>query len=120
MERSEYENISYTNMEYPFQLLWSLKYHTYMHSQVSIDIHRVDYPSKRFEVVHNSPSTRYNPHIHVQTNVDEIIQISLVVSPSPSVDRWEGEVWDMFSVYLINHLDLCHILTDYGFEGHPS
>jgi NADH dehydrogenase (ubiquinone) Fe-S protein 3 len=25
----------------------------------------------------------------------------------------------MFGVYFSNHLDLHHILTNYGFEGHP-
>ena len=122
MERSEHENISYTNTDYPFQLLWSPKYHTYTRSQVSIDIRGVDYPSRkrRFEVVHNSPSTRYNPRIRVQTSVDEITRISPVVSPSPSAGRWEREVWDTSGVYLINHPDLRRVLTDYGFEGHPS
>eukprot|EP01018_Ginkgo_biloba_P003204 Gb_21031 [translate_table: standard] len=93
-----------------------------MRSQVSIDIRGVDYPSqkRRFEVVHNSPSTRYNPHIRVQTSVEEITRISLIVSPSPSVGRWEREVWDTSGVHLINHPDLRRVLTDYGFEGHPS
>nr|YP_001661408.1 NADH dehydrogenase subunit 9 [Cycas taitungensis]QXE43867.1 NADH dehydrogenase subunit 9 [Cycas revoluta]BAF98410.1 NADH dehydrogenase subunit 9 [Cycas taitungensis] len=121
MERSEHENRSYTNTDYPFQLLWFPKSHTYTRSQVSIDIRGVDYPSRkrRFEVVHNSPSTRYNPRIRVRTSVDEITRISPVVSPFPSAGRWEREVWDMSGVYSINHPDLRRILTDYGFEGHP-
>ncbi len=28
-------------------------------------------------------------------------------------------MWDMFGVYFSNHLDLCRILTNYNFEGHP-
>uniref|UniRef100_A0A0N7ASB2 NADH dehydrogenase [ubiquinone] iron-sulfur protein 3 n=1 Tax=Gnetum gnemon TaxID=3382 RepID=A0A0N7ASB2_GNEGN len=121
MERSEHENRSYTDTDYPFQLLWFLKYHTYTRSQVLIDICGVDYPSRkrRFEVVYNSPSTRYNPRIRVQTSVDEITRISSVVSLFPSAGWWEREVWDMFGVYFINHPDLRRILTDYGFEGHP-
>nr|QXE43863.1 NADH dehydrogenase subunit 9 [Cunninghamia lanceolata]BDG69829.1 NADH dehydrogenase subunit 9 [Cunninghamia lanceolata var. konishii] len=121
MERSEHENVSYTETDYPFQLPWFPKSHTHTRSQVLIDIRGVDYPSRRrrFEAVHNSPSTRYNPRIRVQTSVDEITRISPVVSPFPSAGRWEREVWDMSGVYSINHPDLRRILTDHGFEGHP-
>nr|GEW03705.1 NADH dehydrogenase subunit 9, mitochondrial [Tanacetum cinerariifolium] len=72
-----------------------------------------------FEVVYNLLSTRYNSRIRVQTSVDEVTRISPVVSPFPSAGRWEREVWDMFGVSSINHLDLRRISTDYGFEGHP-
>ncbi|KAL0307643.1 UNVERIFIED_CONTAM: NADH dehydrogenase [ubiquinone] iron-sulfur protein 3 [Sesamum angustifolium] len=81
----------------------------------------VDYPSRkrRFEVVYNLLSTRYNSRIRVQTSADEVTRISPVVSPFPSAGRWEREVWDMFGVSSINHPDLRRISTDYGFEGHP-
>jgi len=120
MERSEHENILYTDTDYLFQLLWFLKYNTYTRFQVLIDICGVDYPSRkrRFEVVYNLLSTRYNSRIRVQTSVDEITRISSVVSLFPSAGWWEREVWDMFGVYFITHPDLRRILTDYGFEGH--
>lgn len=121
MERSEHENRLYTDTDYLFQLLWFLKYNTYTRFQVLIDICGVDYPSRkrRFEVVYNLLSTRYNSRIRVQTSVDEITQISSVVSLFPSAGWWEREVWDMLGVYFITHPDLRRILTDYGFEGHP-
>lgn len=121
MERSEHENRLYTDTDYLFQLLWFLKYNTYTRFQVLIDICGVDYPSRkrRFEVVYNLLSTRYNSRIRVQTSVDEITRISSVVSLFPSAGWWEREVWDMFGVYFITHPDLRRILTDYGFEGHP-
>jgi NADH:ubiquinone oxidoreductase subunit C len=31
----------------------------------------------------------------------------------------EREIFDLFGIYFINHLDLRRILTDYGFEGFP-
>lgn len=31
----------------------------------------------------------------------------------------EREVWDLFGIYFINHIDLRRILTDYGFKNHP-
>ncbi|CAH1417208.1 unnamed protein product [Lactuca virosa] len=121
MERSEHGNSSDTNTDCPFQLLCILKLHTYTRVQVSIDICGVDHPSRkrRFEVVYNLLSTRYNSRIRVQTSADEVTRISPVVSPFPSAGRWEREVWDMFGVSSINHPDLRRISTDYGFEGHP-
>jgi len=121
MERSEHENILYTDTDYLFQLLWFLKNNSYTRFQVLIDICGVDYPSRkrRFEVVYNLLSTRYNSRIRVQTSVDEITRISSVVSLFPSAGWWEREVWDMLGVYFITHPDLRRILTDYGFEGHP-
>ncbi|KAC9268293.1 hypothetical protein E3N88_46059 [Mikania micrantha] len=121
MERSEHGNSSDTNTDCPFQLLCFLQLHTYTRVQVSIDICGVDHPSRkrRFEVVYNLLSTRYNSRIRVQTSADEVTRISPVVSPFPSAGRWEREVWDMFGVSSINHPDLRRISTDYGFEGHP-
>jgi NADH dehydrogenase (ubiquinone) Fe-S protein 3 len=121
MERSEHGNRFDTNTDYLFQLLCFLKLHTYTRVQVLIDICGVDYPSRkrRFEVVYNLLSTRYNSRIRVQTSADEVTRISSVVSLFPSAGWWEREVWDMFGVSFINHPDLRRILTDYGFEGHP-
>ncbi|KAI3984880.1 hypothetical protein MKX01_004648 [Papaver californicum] len=93
MERSEHGNRSETNMEYSFSLLCFLKLHTYTRVQVLIYICGVDHPSRkrRFEVVHNLLSTRYNSRIHVQNSANEITQISPVVSSFPSVDHgFEG------------------------------
>lgn len=121
MERSEHGNRFDTKTDYLFQLLCFLKLHTYTRVQVLIDICGVDYPSRkrRFEVVYNLLSTRYNSRIRVQTSADEVTRISSVVSLFPSAGWWEREVWDMFGVSFINHPDLRRILTDYGFEGHP-
>ncbi|KAI3666533.1 hypothetical protein L1987_88957 [Smallanthus sonchifolius] len=81
MERSEHGNSSDTNTDCPFQLLCFLKLHTYTRVQVSIDICGVDHPSRkrRFEVVYNLLSTRYNSRIRVQTSADEVTRISPVI-----------------------------------------
>jgi NADH:ubiquinone oxidoreductase subunit C len=62
---------------------------------------------------------QYSSRIHVQSSVNEITPICSIVSIIPSSSWWEQKVWDMFGVYFSNHLNLCHILTNYGFEGHP-
>ncbi|KAI4994096.1 hypothetical protein ZWY2020_008626 [Hordeum vulgare] len=100
MKRSEHGNRSYTNTDYPFPLLCFLKWHTYTRVQVSIDICGVDHPSRkrRFEVVHNLLSTRYNSRIRVQTSADEVTRISPVVSLFPSAGRW-GEKYGILRYY---------------------
>lgn len=121
MERSEHGNRSDTNTTYLLELLCFLKLHTYTQVKVSIDICGVDYPSRkrRFSVVHNLLSLRYNSRIRVLSSADEVTRIPSVVSLFPSAGWWEREVWDMFGVSSIHHPDLRRILTDYGFEGHP-
>jgi NADH dehydrogenase (ubiquinone) Fe-S protein 3 len=121
MKISEHGNRLYTTTDYLFPLLCFLKWHTPTRVQVLIDICGVDYPSRkrRFEVVYNLLSTRYNSRIRVQTSADEVTRISSVVSLFPSAGWWEREIWDMFGLSFINHPDLRRILTDYGFEGHP-
>ncbi|KAI3851521.1 hypothetical protein MKW98_000696 [Papaver atlanticum] len=106
MERSEHENISETNTDYPFPLLCFLKLHTYTRVQVSIDIYGVDHLSRkrRFEVVHN-------------LLLDEVTQISPIVILFPSAGRWERELWDMFGVSSINHSDLRCISTGLLLKG---
>lgn len=117
---SKKESILYTTPDYPFQFLWFLRYHTNTRLEISIDIRGVDYPSpeRRFKVVYNSPSIRYNLCIRVQIGVDEITSASSVISTSPSAGRWEREMWDMFGLYFSNYPDLRRIPTDYGSEGH--
>uniref|UniRef100_A0A6M8B1Y9 NADH dehydrogenase [ubiquinone] iron-sulfur protein 3 n=2 Tax=Anthoceros TaxID=3233 RepID=A0A6M8B1Y9_ANTPU len=119
-ETSKHENILYSNPDYLFQLIWFLKHHTNTRFQVLIDICGVDYPprKRRFEVVYNLLSIRYNSRIRVQSSVNEITPIFLVVGIFPSAGWWEREVWDMFGVYSSNHPDLRCISIDYGFEGH--
>nr|KYP31277.1 NADH-ubiquinone oxidoreductase 27 kDa subunit [Cajanus cajan] len=100
MERSEHGNRFDTKTDYLFQLLCFLKLHTYTRVQVSIDICGVDYPSKRFEVVYNLLSTRYNSRIRVQTYADEVntnISGSQSISISrPVRARSLGYVWCFF------------------------
>jgi NADH/F420H2 dehydrogenase subunit C len=81
----------------------------------------VDYPArkKRFEVVYELLSLRYNFRLRIKTILNEI---SLVTSASKvfwSAGWYEREVWDLFGTFFTEHPDLRRILTDYGFSGHP-
>nr|VDD23948.1 unnamed protein product [Brassica rapa] len=101
-KRSEHGNRSDTNTDYLFQLLCFLKLHTYTRVQVSIDICGVDHPSRkrRFEVVYNLLSTRYNSRIRVQTSADEVTRISPVVSLFPSAGPVGVEKFGICLVFL--------------------
>uniref|UniRef100_U5YE79 NADH dehydrogenase [ubiquinone] iron-sulfur protein 3 n=1 Tax=Entransia fimbriata TaxID=130991 RepID=U5YE79_9VIRI len=112
----------YVKPENIHPLLKFLKLHTNTQYKILIDICGIDYPSnvsKRFTIVYNLLSVKYNTRIRIKTKVDEITSIVSVSDLFPSANWPEREVWDMFGVYFLNHPDLRRILTDYGFEGHP-
>ena len=81
----------------------------------------VDYPQRerRFEVVYDLLSVKYNSRIRVKTFVDEITPLTSAVSVFPAATWWEREVWDLFGVFFEQNDEIKRILTDYGFEGHP-
>jgi NADH-quinone oxidoreductase subunit C len=87
-----------------------------------MDITAVDYPQneKRFEVVYNLLSIRYNHRVLVKVNVADGELVPTAVTIFSSANWFEREVWDMYGVYFANHPDLRRILTDYGFSGHPQ
>lgn len=87
-----------------------------------IDLTAVDYPEheKRFEVVYNLLSVRYNNRIVVKVNVAEGVLVPTVTGVFSCANWYEREVWDMYGVYFSEHPDLRRILSDYGFSGHPQ
>lgn len=80
-----------------------------------------DYPtrSKRFEVVYNLLSVRYNSRIRVKTYADESSPVPSITSLFGGANWYEREVYDLYGVFFTGHPDLRRIMTDYGFEGHP-
>ncbi len=87
-----------------------------------IDVCGVDFPEreKRFEVVYNLLSMKYNLRLRVVVQVGEEMLVPSASAVFSSANWYEREVWDMYGVYFSNHPDLRRILTDYGFEGHPQ
>jgi len=87
-----------------------------------IDICGVDYPSrpKRFEVVYNFLSVKFNQRIRVKLHTDDLTPVPSVTGLFSSAGWYEREVWDMYGVYFSDNPDLRRILTDYGFDGHPQ
>jgi len=113
--------VLFTKPEDLFLVLKFLKLHTQTQYTVLSSISGVDYPhrKRRFEVVYDLLSVKFNARIRVKTFVDELIVLSSVHEIFPAATWWEREIWDLFGVFFEDNQSLKRILTDYGFEGHP-
>src|SRR3990172_8241156 len=86
-----------------------------------VDLCGVDYPSreKRFEVVYNLLSLKHNQRIRVKVAVAEGETVPSATGLYSAAGWFEREAWGLYGIYFADHPDLCRLLTDYGFEGHP-
>jgi len=102
-------------------VLKSLKLHTNTQYSLLTAVSGVDYPfrKRRFEVVYDLLSVKFNSRIRVKTFVDEVTPLTSAVSVFPAATWWEREVWDLYVVFFFENEEIKRILTDYGFEGHP-
>ena len=102
-------------------ILFFLKNHTNSQFKLLSEICAVDYTSKnkRFEIIYNLLSIRFNSRLRVKILINELQPVNSIISIYKSANWSEREVWDMFGIFFLNHPDLRRILTDYGFEGHP-
>jgi NADH dehydrogenase (ubiquinone) Fe-S protein 3 len=98
-----------------------LKHHSNTQYNLLTAVTGVDYPyrKRRFEVIYELLSVRFNSRIRVKTFVDEITPLTSAVSVFPAATWWEREIWDLFGVFFEQNDEIKRILTDYGFEGHP-
>nr|AEP43538.1 NADH dehydrogenase subunit 9 [Phytophthora nemorosa] len=102
-------------------ILFFLKNHTNSQFKVLSEICTVDYinKDKRFEIIYNLLSIRFNSRLKVKILINEFQPIDSIITIYKAANWCEREVWDMFGIFFLNHPDLRRILTDYGFEGHP-
>ena len=102
-------------------IFFFLKNHTNTQFKVLSDICVVDYinKKKRFEIIYNLLSIRFNTRLKVKILINELQPVDSIISIYRTANWCEREAWDMFGIFFINHPDLRRILTDYGFEGHP-
>lgn len=98
-----------------------LKNHINFQFKVLSCISGVDYPNKkrRFKIVYELLSLKYNTRLRVKVFVDELTPIKSSISVYPAAGWYESEIWDMFGVFFVDHSNLTRLLTDYGFEGYP-
>lgn len=104
-----------------FFVLTVLNLHSSLQYKVLTSITGVDYPDrkKRFEIIYELLSVRYNSRIRVITLVNEVTPIKSIHSIFPASTWWEREIWDLFGVFFDSNHEIKRILTDYGFDGHP-
>nr|AEP43634.1 NADH dehydrogenase subunit 9 [Phytophthora psychrophila] len=102
-------------------ILFFLKNHTNSQFKVLSEICTVDYinKDKRFEIIYNLLSIRFNSRLKVKISINEFQPIDSIIIIYKAANWCEREVWDMFGIFFLNHPDLRRILTDYGFEGYP-
>ena len=98
-----------------------LKYHLLCQYNVLVSISSVDYikKKKRFELVYDLLSIRYNNRIRIKISVNQLQIVESCEKLYFSAGWFENEIFDMFGIFFFNHNNLRRILTDYGFEGHP-
>jgi NADH dehydrogenase (ubiquinone) Fe-S protein 3 len=104
-----------------FPVLFFLKNHTNAQFKMLSDICAVDYinKKKRFELIYNLLSVRFNSRIKIKISITELELVDSITEIYKTANWSEREIWDMFGIFFLNHPDLRRILTDYGFEGHP-
>jgi len=120
----DYNNQTLVITVLPENLIFVLKFlklHSCCQFSLLSCVSGVDYPQRdrRFEVVYDLLSVKYNSRVRVKTFVDEITPLTSAVSIFPAATWWEREVWDLFGVFFEQNDEIKRILTDYGFEGHP-
>lgn len=118
-----YKNELYINVPLNklFYIIFFFKNHSNCQFEILSDICVVDYINniKRFEIVYNLLSIRFNNRLKIKININENELIDSISNIYRSANWLEREAWDMFGIFFKNNKDLRRILTDYGFEGYP-
>jgi len=73
----------------------------------------------RFEITYVLWNITYEYKVNIKLflqNQNTVISLNNLYSSSVWLER---EVWDMFGIRFLFHIDLRNILTDYGFKGSP-
>jgi NADH/F420H2 dehydrogenase subunit C len=115
------ELILFVKLEFLLDILQFLKLNSNCLFNVLVDITAIDYPEreKRFELVYQLLSVKYNIRLRIKVLMKEEAVVKSASSIYKSSLWLEREIWDMFGIFFSEHPDLRRILTDYGFEGFP-
>lgn len=74
---------------------------------------------KRFNYVYVLLSLCYNFRIYISGFLGLFESLYSLINLYSSADWLEREIWDMFGIFFVGHLNLRRILTDYAFIGYP-
>lgn len=84
------------------------------------DIIAIDIPKNRlrFSLNYILLSIQYTKWLYINIQTNELTSIKSISKLFSSGTIAEREIWDLFGIFFQNNLNLCRILTDYGFKGH--
>ena len=133
IEKNFYEEILYHKNNVPvlvikslnlLELLKFLRAHDELRFKILADIIGVDHVmhskyKKRFSVIYNLLSIKYNLRLFLQIFLDDDEEVSSTHEIFDSATWLQREVYDMFGLRFKDALDNRRILTDYGFEYFP-
>ena len=86
------------------------------------DLCGCDYPDRdeRFEIVYNLRSIKYNHFLRLKVELpEEEAEIDSLSGIWATAEWLEREVYDMFGIRFLNHLDLRRILMPEDWNGYP-
>lgn len=120
MIKEKYMNIYVSSKDVSIVARYLRDSHSTSFTQL-LDVTCVDYPKndKRFEMNYSLLSMEWNQRILLKAGLKDKDYIQSVSGLYSSAGWLEREVWDMFGIYFVEHMDLRRILTDYGFDGFP-
>ena len=97
-----------------------LKNHSLFQFLTLIDIIAYDEPQKkkRFSLIYTFLSIRFNNRFQILIKTEELQPIISISNLFKAANWIEREVWDLYGIFFLNHIDLRRILTDYNFNGH--
>jgi NADH-quinone oxidoreductase subunit C len=73
----------------------------------------------RFCIKYILLSYNYQRRITLSIDLGAGDQVYSLTNVFPNADWPEREIWDLFGIHFVGHVDLRRLLTDYGFQGHP-
>lgn len=99
------------------------KHSRYTYTNMLLDIWITDIRKFNtfFEITYKITFHRKNLTVYFRSTLNILLPYCQSLTPIyPSASWLERECWDLFGIFFTNHIDLRRILTDYGFDGHPS
>lgn len=103
-------------------VLFFFKKHTSFLFTQLLDITVVDFfykPQHRFHVIYQCSSLLYNARYSITVPLEESDLMPTITHLFQSAGWFECEIWDLFGIYFIGHIQIHRLLTDYGFRSFP-
>jgi NADH-quinone oxidoreductase subunit C len=110
-----------TNSMKILNLLLILRFSFFIKLNLLIDIVVRDffYKKLRFEITYLFLSIKLNLRCLISLFQKENTPILSILNFYKNANWFEREIWDLFGIFILNHLDLRRLLSDYNFNQFP-